>query len=105
MPVLTKKDVENRGGWYAISQEAMPSLASKAAIFANAPALTKFIMISVRAFPIVISFDGTDATTSVGIDLAVGTYTLDLDYAEAVKCEAIQNGGTATGYIIYFGVK
>src|SRR5574343_162824 len=105
MPVLTKKDIENRGGWIALSQEAIPSISSNAKLFPNVPVGTKFIMLSVRAYPIVVSFDGTDATTSVGVDLAVGTYTLDLDYTEASKVEAIQNGGTATGYIVYFGVK
>lgn len=104
MPQLTAK-LEHRSGWEIISQEAFPSLTSNAKLFTTVPSTAKFAIISVRGNPIVVSFDGTDATTSVGIDFPVGTYTLDFDAVELAKIEAIQNGGTATGYIVYGRMK
>lgn len=91
----------------ALLDEALPSVASSAQIFANAPATTKLIMLTIRVATVTMTFDGSTATTSNGHDWAVNStsspYVFQMTKSEALLVQAIQSGGTATGHITYFG--
>jgi hypothetical protein len=101
-------DIMRQGGLEALLSEALPSVASSAAIFANAPADTQLIVLTVRTAGITLRFDGSAATAGAnGHDYAVTTDApkeLMLNKTAAVLVRAIQNGGTATGWITYFGI-
>lgn len=92
----------------ALLDEALPSVASSAQIFANAPATTKLIMLTIRAATVTMTFDGSAATAGAnGHDWAVNNtsspYVFQMTQSEALLVRAIQSGGTATGHITYFG--
>lgn len=89
-------------------EETIPSISSSAAIFANAPAATKEIWLTVRVAPITLRTDAGTATAGAnGHDFQVNSTTvphvLQLSAKEAKDCRAIQNGGTTTGFITYRG--
>ena len=99
---------ETTARYRTLLTEAMPSISSSAAIFANAPAGTKEIWFTVRTAPLTMRTDGSAATAGVnGQDFAVNSGTvphvLRISQVEALLCRAIQNGGTTTGYITYRG--
>ena len=92
-------------------EEALPTVSSSTAIFANAPSGTKSISICVRTKAIGLTFDGTTVPTAsggavvVGLDIPIGgPYTLELNRTQALLVRAIESGATATGYIVYWGV-
>ena len=100
-----------------LKAEAMPSLASAAFIFANAPDATEVIHLTVRTQGITMSMvglgklnalgeAGVAATTSVGLDFGPNSttspYEFNITAAEARKISAIQQAATATGYITYY---
>ncbi len=90
-------------------EEAAPSMASSAQIFANAPAATKRIWLTVRAVGITMTTDGTTAATASahGLDFAVNSlsspYVLDMNQTAALLVRAIQQSATATAWIVYRG--
>ena len=93
----------------AISSEAISSLSSATSIFANAPAGVKEIWLTVRTAPITMTFDGTTPTAgAVGQDFGTNTTSTpwvfeDMSQAKSLRIKAIQNGGSATAYITYWG--
>lgn len=91
------------GGLKAILDEALASVSSSAQIFVNAPEGTRIVRITIRVATLVMTFDGSAASTTNGHDYAVSTYDFALDQANALLVRAIQNGGTATGHITYLG--
>jgi hypothetical protein len=87
-------------------EEALPSVAASAAIFANAPEGTARIELTVRVATVVIRRDGKPATTANGQDFkttTVAPFVFNMDRSRALLVRAIENGGTATGWITYFG--
>ncbi len=102
-------------GWKVLYAEAMPSLASAAALFpstqsaaANKASVagTRMVMFCVRGAAITVTCDGTTPTAGGhGIDYPVGSpYMLALNDDEASAVQAIQSGGTASGWIEYWGL-
>lgn len=95
--------------WDVLLAEALPSVAAAAFIFTNAPAGTKEIWLTLRTAGVTMTFDGTTAPTAgaVGHDFSSDGSTpyvfQDYDDVRAKLVKAIQNGGTATGYITYWG--
>ena len=88
--------------------EALPGVTTSTSIFANAPAGTKQIWLTIRTAGITLRTDAGAATAGAnGNDFAVNTsstpYVFDMSRKEALDVKAIQNGGTATGYITYRG--
>lgn len=88
--------------------EAFSGLTTSTAIFANAPAGTKQIWLTVRTAAITLRTDAGTATAGAnGGDFAANTtatpYVFDMSRKEALDCRAIQNGGASTGYIVYRG--
>ena len=88
--------------------EAMPTLATSIQIFANAPAGTKEIWLTLRTAGITMTYDGTTAATAsaVGHDFNTGAsapFVLELNQTQAKLCRAIQQSATAAGYITYRG--
>ena len=95
-------------GYSCLLGEAKSSLSSSTQIFANAPAGTKEIWVTVRTAGITMRTDAGTATAGAnGLDYAVNStsvpYSFPFNYTQALKCYAIQNGGTATLYIEYRG--
>lgn len=86
--------------------EALPSLVTSVAPFANAPEGTEVVAVTLRAGGVTMTFNGVAATAAaVGQDYPVsssGPYEFWLDRVELLKCRAIQNGGTTTGRVDYF---
>lgn len=97
------------GGMDCLLTEAMPACSSSTQIFANAPAGTRAIQLTLRTQGITMRCDAGTATASAnGIDLAADTaapHLLALTYDQALKVRAIQISATATGYIQYWGKK
>ena len=94
--------------WVTLLAEAMPALTTSTQIFANAPAGTKAIYLTVRTAGITMTFDGTTAATAsvVGHDFNTGAsapYVLSLNQTQALLVRAIQQSATAAGYITYRG--
>jgi len=87
-----------------IYKEALPSVTASTQIFANAPTNTEMILLQIRGSGITMQFDGDVATANTnGIDYGEGERVeLRLNYTSAREIRAIENGGTATGYIVYF---
>ncbi|HUD21062.1 MAG TPA: hypothetical protein VMQ44_03295 [Candidatus Saccharimonadales bacterium] len=88
--------------------EALPTVSSSTQIFANAPATTKQIWFTIRTAPVTLRTDGGTATAGAnGCDFAPNAlsspYVFDMNQTVALLVRAIQNGGTATGWIIYRG--
>lgn len=87
-------------------EEALPSVSASTAIFANAPEGTARIELTVRAATLTLRRDGGVATTANGQDFkttAVAPFAFNMDRSRALLVRAIQNGGTTTGWITYFG--
>jgi hypothetical protein len=96
-------------------EEALPSLASAAAMFpstqtgAGARASVqgcRMIRVTVRAATVTYRGDGgTPTAGGNGIDLPAGThYDFAVNDSEAASWNAIQSGGTASGWIQYWGL-
>lgn len=95
-----------QGGFVTLSDEAMPAASSSTQIFANAPALTRRIILTIRAQALTIRFSGSAATAGAnGHTFAIGTHVLYLNQETAKLVRAIQEAATATGYITYQGVR
>ena len=102
-----------RTSYRCLKAEAMPSVSASTAIFANAPAATKEIRMTVRTAAITMTGPAgsntvpVTATTTVGLDFAVNSasspYVIETNATIAKAMRAIQNGGTAAGYIEYWG--
>jgi hypothetical protein len=92
-----------QGGYRCISGEALPAVSASTQIFANAPAGTTVVELTVRAQALRLTFDGTTAATAtVGQDYPIGNHRLFLNSEQAKRVRAIQAAATATGYITYF---
>lgn len=85
--------------------EALVSISSSAPLFANAPVGAKTAVVTFRAAGVTLTFDATAAVAgSTGIDYAAGTYSFTFrDQTEMKRTRAVQNGGTTTGYVVYWG--
>lgn len=95
-----------QGGFVTLSDEAIPTISSSTQIFANAHALTRRIIITIRAQAVTMRFSGSAATAGAnGHTFAVGTHVLYLNQESAKLVRAIQESATATGYITYQGVR
>lgn len=105
-----------RTSYRCLRREAMPSVTASTAIFANAHDDTKEIRMTVRTAAITMAGPGdgfpnggtpVTATTTVGLDFAVNSasspYVIETNATIAKAMRAIQNGGTAAGYIEYWG--
>ena len=84
-----------------LSSEPIPSMTSSTKIFANAPALTVKVQITVRNGTMTLTYDGTTPTSTVGHDFVTGTYDFNFDAPNLIAIKAISS--SATGYITYFG--
>ena len=93
-----------RGGYKCLLGETIRDLTASAAIFDNAPAGTAFILLTIRTAGLTMRGDGVAATTSAGIDYAVGTYELEIGRDQARDMRAIENGGNTAGWIEYWGL-
>ena len=95
--------------WDVIAVKALPDVSAAANIFSDAPAGTKEIWLTIRTAGLTMTLDGTTVPTAgaVGHDFASDGSTpyvfQDYDDVRAKLVKAIQNGGTATGYITYLG--
>lgn len=91
------------GALTTLQSEAMPSCATSTQIFANAPANTKEIWLTIRTAGLTLRTDGGEATAGAnGSDFAADAstpYVFSDDRADLLAYRAIQNGGTATGWI------
>jgi len=104
--MLTGGDHVNRIAYTELESEALPAVTASTQIFANAPDGTKEILATFRTAGLTMRYDAGTATAGAnGNDVAAGTWTLQCDKALALKIRAIQNGGTATGWLTYFGTK
>jgi hypothetical protein len=92
------------GGYSAILDEALPSVAASAAIFNNAPATTRKVLLTVRGGTLSVRLSGTAATAANGHDYPSGTYEFTVNSDEAKRVRAIQSSGSVTGYITYLGM-
>ena len=100
-----------RTNYRCLLAEAMRSVVASQPIFDNAPAGTREIRMTVRTAAITMAGPAgglpVTATTTVGLDFAVNSasspYVIEITQSEARKMRAIQNGGTAAGYIEYWG--
>lgn len=91
------------GAFECISEEALPTVSSSTQIFANCPDNTVLILLTIRTVGLTMRFDGNAATAGAnGIDYKSDSYEITISKSNALKVRAIQNGGTATGYISYF---
>lgn len=103
---LTGHDHVHNTSYQLLSEEALPSVATAAQVFANVHEKTKEIVLTIRSQNVTYRSDGTDATAGAnGITLAVGTYVLQLDNKAALLVRMIQEAATATGWIEYWGTK
>lgn len=87
--------------------EALPSVTASTQIFANAPANTKEIWLTLRTAGITLRTDGGVATAAGnGNDFAKDSpapLVLIMNQTQALLVRAIANGGASTGYITYRG--
>lgn len=97
-------EAARQGGYAALSGEALPAVAASAQIFANAPATTRKIVLTVRGGTLSMRFTGAAATATNGHDYAPNTYEFTLNQQAALLVRAIQSSGTVTGWITYFGL-
>lgn len=104
-----------RTSYRCLKAEAMPSVSASTAIFNNAHEDTKEIRFTVRTAAITMTGPGNGtpnggtpitATATVGLDFAAGPsspYIIEITATMAKLMRAIENGGTAAGYIEYWG--
>lgn len=88
----------------ALSEEALADVSGSACPFTTIPATMDIVLVTIRAFPVVVRLDGNAATTSNGADFGVNAsvpYEWHMDATQAALVRMIQNGGTATGWVIY----
>lgn len=95
------------GGFEVALKEALPSVSSSAAIFANCPDDVVMIELTVRTADLVICWNEASdidaATTTNGNTYAAGgTYRLYGNETAFKSARAIQSGGTAAGHITYW---
>ena len=87
----------------ALLGAALPSLTSARTLFSSVPAGAGVARVTVRTAGITVTTDGATPTAGgVGIDLPVGTHEFVGPRDDLVAMKAIQNGGTATGYVEFF---
>lgn len=105
--ITSDQDMDNykaseKGGWTCLLEEALPTVSSSTQIFANAPAGTRLIILTIRAQALTVRMDGNVATAGAnGADYPVGTYYMSLNQGNALKVRAIQAASSATGWIQY----
>ena len=97
------------GGWEVAAREALPSVATSIAPFANVPDDCTMIELTVRTADVVINWNlpggSTAATTAIGNTYVAGlTHRLYGNKQTFAAARAIQSGGTATGWITYWKV-
>jgi len=89
------------------ADEDLVSVAASAQIFANAPAGTRLIFLTLRTAGVTMRFDGGTATAGDNghdFNADVGQpYVFYMDRENALLVRAIENGGTCTGRVTYFG--
>jgi len=103
-------DIISAGGLEVLSGKALPAVSASTAIFSDVPAGTQLILLTLRGAGVTMRFDGQAATAGVnGHDYGVTTnqqpYEFLLNPTAAALVRVIQNGGTATGWITYMGLK
>ena len=105
MPLIGQDHVVNTS-YKCLAEEALPSVATSAQVFASAPAGTKEIVITIRSQSVTYRCDGSAATAGAnGCTLPVGTHTFQLDQTAAKLVRMIQDAATTTGWIQYWGIK
>ena len=86
--------------------EVLPSLATAAQIFANAPAGTRTILLTVEDQNIRLRFAGSGndpVAGGIGQLFPVGQYELTRTQAQALEIYAVEEAATAAGTITYLG--
>lgn len=86
--------------------EALPDLSTADQIFANAPAGTRTILLTVEDQAIRVRFAGSGndpVAGGIGQLLPVGQYELRRTQAQALEIYAVEEAATATGTITYLG--
>ncbi len=102
---VSRGDIET--GYTTLFAEALPAVSASTQIFANAPEGTAQVWLTIRTAGLTIRTDGSAATAGAnGHDFSSDgstPYVFSLNRAAALLVKAIQNGGTATGWIAYRG--
>jgi len=95
------------GALTTLLSQALPSCVESTQLFADAPANTKEVWLTIRTAGLTLRTDGGEATAGAnGSDFAADAstpYVFSDDRTDLLTYRAIQNGGTATGWIVYRG--
>lgn len=90
------------GCFRLLKSVALPSVAAAAAVFADAPADTRVIELSVYGGTLYLTYDGTTPVIgSAGHSFDPGSYDLCLSVDVASKTQGIGSG--VSGYVTYWG--
>lgn len=87
-----------------ILSEALASVVSSTQIFANCPANTSMVQLTVRGGVLHVRFDGVAATATNANDIAQGTVEWKMTKTDLLKIYAISSNVTS-GFISYFKEK
>lgn len=106
--LLLDRELFKHGGLVCLLEEAIPTISSSTAIFANAPTGTKAILMSVYSggADVLVMLDGGTALTTKGLRYYAGdsAQLIPIAYDQALLAKAIQSAATATGWIVYLGL-
>lgn len=100
-----------RSAYRCLGAHALPSVSASAPPFTTVPEKTKEVRFTIRTAAICMTgpVNGVPvtATTTVGLDFAVNStsspYVMEATPAILRLMRAIQSGGTAAGYVEYWG--
>jgi len=103
--MITDVRPANLGGLKALSEEVLPSFAAAGPLFSNVPAGAIGATFTIRSSPVTLTFAGTVPVAGVtGTDYDLNTYDFYMGVAALKAIQCIQNGGTATGFVTYWGL-
>jgi len=92
-----------KGGLNLLLEEDLPAVSSATAIFANAPAGTKGVLITIRGGTLTFTEDGSTPTATHGGDLAAGLWGIFRNSKQLLAIKAI-GASVTSGNIKYYGV-
>lgn len=87
-----------------ISEAALASIAASANPFGTVPENVLAVEITLRGGGMTMRLDGVAATAQAnGIDYPAGSHVLYLAARDMARAQAIQFGGTTTGWVRFLG--
>lgn len=103
---LSVSDVYNGRGWKCLGGEYATTFGTAKPLCTSVPQKTAFALMTVRNATLVLTFDGSTPSATVGNDYGASStpYELVLNATELKKVKAY-SAGAATVYISYFGTK